>query len=291
MKQLIISVALIISALATFAQHDILNGTFESHVIEHDTVNMTSDTNATGWSMSFFGAGITDDAYTGNSAAYIWNWYYYAHGELTNGLGNFPDEGGTPATFLPTQMTGFYKYIIGDVQTANDSALAVVCLTKYNSTTSQRDTVGIGIKKLGEVATYTAFKVDINYLNGQTPDTVTVKFVSSENGFCSNASAGNCLFFYVDDVEVSDASTGISEEMVFEQLSVYPNPANDVVNITAKGGKEISVQLFNAIGEEEWSGNIVAGKTESVNISHLPSGMYFVKEQLANGKSFKLLKQ
>jgi len=289
MKHLIISAAIMVSATVAFAQQDILNGSFESTGITHDTSSMTSDTNAVDWSMSYFGSGLTSDAYSGTSAVYIWNWYYYALGELTNGDGNFPAQGGTPSTFSPTRMTGYYKYIIGDMQTTNDSALAIVCLTKYNNATSQRDTIGFGMKKLGAVAQYTAFSVDINYLNAQPHDTVTVRFVSSENGFCSNASAGNCLFLYVDDVEVSNTSTGISEDIAFNELSVYPNPANDRLNISS--AREVTINMFNALGEVVWSNAFTAGETLHISISHLPVGIYFVKEDVVNGKSYKLVKQ
>jgi len=66
--------------------------------------------------------------------------------------------------------------------------------------------------------------------------------------------------------------------------NVYPNPASSIVIVTASPDALISpdsyreqqFQLFNAYGQEVKIQNLVIGKNE-INISNLPSGIYFLK--------------
>jgi hypothetical protein len=103
-----------------------------------------------------------------------------------------------------------------------------VALTRFNINTSQRDTVGYGVKKLGPEADYIAFSVTINELSSLMPDTVSVKFESSENGFCNPQGNTTCLYFYIDDIELTDIETGIKESLsLLPKLKVFPNPANN----------------------------------------------------------------
>src|SRR5687767_15413671 len=131
---------LLLTTTITFAQQSLVNGNFEDTL----TIKNQSDSTARSWTRSDFGSGTTTDAYTGTAAVYIWNWYYYAHGEITNGAASFSSGGGTPINFSPVELTGFYKYIQGDVQSQDDSAAAIVSLTHYNTSLSKRDTVGYG---------------------------------------------------------------------------------------------------------------------------------------------------
>lgn len=71
------------------------------------------------------------------------------------------------------------------------------------------------------------------------------------------------------------------------QISIFPNPANTVLNIESDA--EISqVILFNPQGQLVKTAN-----TKNISISELPSGLYFVKISLADGsvKAGKLIKE
>ena len=75
--------------------------------------------------------------------------------------------------------------------------------------------------------------------------------------------------------------TGI-ESNVAENLSIYPNPAANIVNVTTDTNAELAI--FNATGKEvkHISAN---GNTTSIDISELPNGMYFI---VINGNAHKL---
>ena len=70
-------------------------------------------------------------------------------------------------------------------------------------------------------------------------------------------------------------SVGI-EEVDSEELSIYPNPVRDILNINAEVSK---VEIFAVNGQQ-----LLTSQSNSINISNLPAGMYFVRAQLLNGK-------
>ncbi|MFA7688036.1 MAG: T9SS type A sorting domain-containing protein [Moheibacter sp.] len=73
---------------------------------------------------------------------------------------------------------------------------------------------------------------------------------------------------------VGEENMGVTEVIGTSFLSVSPNPATDVVNISMKGGMEAaSVSIVNLAGQ-----NVYTSKaTNSVNVSFLPAGVYVVK--------------
>lgn len=282
---------LLLTTTVAFAQHNVVNGNFEDTLIIPEIPNQQdADTSVRHWTKSPFGAGVTTDSYTGNTAVYVWNWYYYAKGELTNGVASFNEGGGTPIDFRPAQLTGFYKYITGEVSTVNDSAQAIVCLTKYNAAASKRDTVGLGIRYFTATSSYTAFDADITYFNSEQPDTVVVKFRSSLNGFCDGASSGNCLFLYIDDIELKDESTGIRAAVKFkDQLNLFPNPATEEINVKMDYlfSKPSTLRVFNTLGESVLTQEITTGNNALLDISALPRGAYVVQVNDATGRFIK----
>lgn len=102
---------------------------------------------------------------------------------------------------------------------------------------------------------------------------------------------GNNIF--IDDINMYSASmSGLVEDQVngFE-LSLYPNPVNDMVtiNLTSEEAGEINVVLVNALGQEistVYNGNVSQGETQFTHdVQDLPSGVYFVRIVNVNGDS------
>jgi hypothetical protein len=91
-------------------------------------------------------------------------------------------------------------------------------------------------------------------------------------------------FFNQDDVtdklDVSvmfcgDVSLSVNED-VYSLFSVFPNPANDFVNIEYTGSKDGAFQLFNVVGQSVFTQTLSAGvQNTSVDVSSLKSGVYF----------------
>ena len=73
-------------------------------------------------------------------------------------------------------------------------------------------------------------------------------------------------------------------------LKIYPNPATDILHISGLEGT-YSVKIINVLGQLQYSVNESLSEL-SININHLPSGMYFVR--IESGKAIttsKIIKQ
>jgi hypothetical protein len=85
---------------------------------------------------------------------------------------------------------------------------------------------------------------------------------------------------------VLTASTNVGN---FDQVVIYPNPANEIIhlNFAAKTATAVSVNVTDLSGRLVMNSNstaVVAGKnTLSINTAALQTGMYFIT--LSDGKS------
>jgi hypothetical protein len=78
-----------------------------------------------------------------------------------------------------------------------------------------------------------------------------------------------------DTVTVTFPAVGI-QEIGNDQISVYPNPANDVVNIVSTNDIK-TIEVLNYIGQMVYANNSVSLKKVELNVSNFKSGVYFVK--------------
>ena len=83
------------------------------------------------------------------------------------------------------------------------------------------------------------------------------------------------------------SSTGILGvgDNVLNGVSIYPNPANSVLNIA--NAENASIEVFNMLGQSLYSKSNIS-LNEQINVSHLTEGTYFVK--IANGEAVKTSK-
>ena len=97
-------------------------------------------------------------------------------------------------------------------------------------------------------------------------------------------------FIWVQKVVPDYPGVGVNEHNAVNPMTstrVYPNPANDVLNIevSASQASEMSISIFNIMGQNvmNQSVSLTTGmNTRPVNISELNSGIYFVTVK-ANG--------
>ena len=82
-----------------------------------------------------------------------------------------------------------------------------------------------------------------------------------------------------------ELSTAINEELSGVSISVFPNPATDVLNIEASNEMQ-NVMLVNQTGQVVRSIELEAGKT-SIDLNGLGTGVYFVKIETAKGTTTK----
>lgn len=80
-------------------------------------------------------------------------------------------------------------------------------------------------------------------------------------------------------------TTGIQEYNKNAFESVYPNPARDVLNIKLQS--EAAIEIYSVTGQLLIKSE--ASKIHRVNVSALPSGIYFIRDK--NGASAKFVKE
>lgn len=108
--------------------------------------------------------------------------------------------------------------------------------------------------------------VDLSSVKSSNEAIVRFQFVS---GY------GNVV--WIDNVRIVEG-TGV-EEVENSAISIYPNPANNVLNITSSESID-QVVVYNVAGQVVMTEN---GNVQSMNISNLASGSYIVRIQTVDG--------
>lgn len=91
---------------------------------------------------------------------------------------------------------------------------------------------------------------------------------------------------YLDNIYFSKPATENITKASFTTLNVYPNPANNVLNLNldANGATINNVEIVNIQGQKMITVEYGLSRVnESLNISSLSSGVYFVNINTANG--------
>ena len=90
--------------------------------------------------------------------------------------------------------------------------------------------------------------------------------------------ADNTVFGLFDNIKVTAGTVGV-KNIVSNNVSLYPNPATDLLNVTVK--ENSTFELIDITGKTVLS-RMVEG-TSSINISKLSSGMYLAKVTSESG--------
>jgi len=98
--------------------------------------------------------------------------------------------------------------------------------------------------------------------------------------------------FYVEVVAkvVSnpDSNTTVTSEIINNQIegqiSIYPNPANDIINVTSLSNYDIEeVKCYGFNGKELALNKIINGKTCKIDCNGLTKGLYFLRIKVKSG--------
>ncbi len=110
-----------------------------------------------------------------------------------------------------------------------------------------------------------------NFNSNANTDTL---FIGSTN---PASGADRYAYYYIDDVTLIDQATVGIKDISYElgEMSIYPNPANDVLNINLGTIKEnTEIKMFDALGELVLNEKLTA-QNSSLKTHHLQSGVYF----------------
>ena len=115
---------------------------------------------------------------------------------------------------------------------------------------------------------------------------VTIPDVATTQGRIMVKANGN-IFFDVSDANFTINALAVSDVQK-QQISIYPNPAKDVINITNLKSSA-NYEITNAIGDIVNKGIVENGK---INVSKLTKGVYIITFNTKEGKtSTKFIKE
>jgi PKD repeat protein len=111
--------------------------------------------------------------------------------------------------------------------------------------------------------------------------------------FVIEAESGGGSAIFIDDVSFEIISTDINDDILKNQLSIYPNPCTDELYVqNAVSGQELTMKIT------DYTGKVLAEGVSSeylisadALISNLPAGMYFLHiESSTENRVFKIIK-
>lgn len=152
-------------------------------------------------------------------------------------------------------------------------------LEQYNVLVSSTDNALESFQKLGETREapgddWDEVTVDLSEFAGKDIYIAFQHVTPFDEGF----------IFMIDDIRVSKPESA-NESKADAQLSLYPNPATEMVTIHSTEAQIKQVSLFNASGMEIYrSGNLETADFR-YNMSSMAPGVYFAKVETAQGSA------
>jgi len=225
------------------------------------TVSISSTTNNT--SCSSPNGAFTVTASGGNAP------YSYSTGSSTNTTGTFTGLQGGTYNVTATDADGCE----GAVAVVLTSTQATVSLTT-TSIDASAQTAADGSATV--TATGGATPYSYNWSNGGT--TATIGNVAAGVYSVTVTDANGCS---VSASETVGFSTGIGDNKVSMKFDLYPNPTKADVNISIEMSKaaEVTVELFNILGERVVNENLGEVRTanKTISLANHAAGVYLAK--------------
>ena len=179
---------------------------------------------------------------------------------------------GFPCTVVPASLTGYYQFFQGATGINLDTALIGIFFTKWNTTSKQADTIGVGeFTTYATQNSYKQFSAPITFIPSTVPDTAIILIASSGN----NIIASPNTYLIIDDLAFTGISTGTKTPNYLNGLppSLYPNPASSNVTISNLVIDSYSVQISDLAGKKIKTIS-VNGDAVNFNTDGLQQGMY-----------------
>ncbi|MFV0467523.1 MAG: choice-of-anchor J domain-containing protein [Dysgonomonas sp.] len=151
-------------------------------------------------------------------------------------------------------------------------------LEKFNILVSTTDNDLDSFSKLGDTyqapLDWTAYEIDLSQYN-QTEIHLAIQCVSEK-----------ALVFMIDNIEVeTDLLSGISDVSVQQQVSLYPNPAKDHIQINVAGSEITEVKILNTKGELIFTSKPnLNSRQMRINTESFSDGIYFAAVTTSKGR-------
>lgn len=104
-----------------------------------------------------------------------------------------------------------------------------------------------------------------------------------------NDASDNATFLFDDIEQVASTLSNNDQSFNLDGVSMYPNPARDILNINSSGKEIKTISIFNILGKQVMKLHPNSLKT-IVDVSNFPSGVYIAKISMLSGSgSIKLV--
>lgn len=174
----------------------------------------------------------------------------------------------------PKSLTGKWQHMIYGSSQGSIS----VALTKWNTTTSHRDTIATAVQNLtGMAMSWANFTINLNYTSSVIPDSCIILLKAS------GSTPTNNDYLWVDNLAFSGSVAGINEiSSSISEISVFPNPTSDVLQLKLNSilDYDAKIELINLLGDIIYSKNESISKGEStfnIQTKAFSKGAYFLK--------------
>jgi len=173
----------------------------------------------------------------------------------------------------PASFTGKWQHMIyGSSQGSIN-----VTLTRWDATMNMRMVVATANKTLtGMAMSWANFTIPFVYSDFQAPDSCIIVLKAS------GSNPTNQDYLWVDNLAFTGSVAGINEQLLFSEISLYPNPTveNFTLNVNSKEAQSITYELINLDGKIQFSAStdIKEGQNSfSIPTMGLPKGNYIVR--------------
>lgn len=187
-------------------------------------------------------------------------------------------KSGFACTQRPQTLTGNWQYMYG--ASSSDIGFISIVLTKWNSSTNNRETVASSIRNLtGMAMGWSTFSITLNYVSGATPDSCMI--VLSASG----STPSNGSYLYVDNIAFAGTVSGVNEVLQNSNFQIFPNPSyQNEVNFVLDKETINSIEIYSIEGklvkQISYSNN---NNQLKFDIADLSKGQYFIKAITADG--------
>lgn len=210
----------------------------------------------------------------------------------TRGVKLYDDEDGDPVVTESTRR--LYQKVVG-LTIGNDYNFS------FDSKADSGATVDSEVYILNtEIVDEVALNTDGGVASGIRDDFMTVTPSTSWATFTSTFTATNTfVVIYVRSLGAADESTetfwdnislqldatASAKDVLASKLNIYPNPAQDYIQIDSKDVQISSVQMYSLIGQEVISGRSLVNNR--IDTSSLSRGVYVLKVNSESGSLTK----
>ena len=138
------------------------------------------------------------------------------------------------------------------------------------------------------------YKLSISTQDFVNSNNLTAYLVDSFTNTSTQFPLDGSIFEYVFNVTSDANSTGerfviqfgtvlSNDNFALNELVVYPNPANDIIQISGSTSTQFNYSIFNVLGQKVLNGNF--NQTNSIALNALTNGVYIIEIRDENNQS------